>query len=527
MQRWLVLLFVGIFCPAIHASALDTIGVTLLRTVTTNLNGAGVRVAQPEAVAPAFEVNPASVSVGQPAGLFTYASAAGTANTFPNAVGSESGHADGVAANFYGLPGGVATNVLHVDNYDADFFYNIISAAAPTNVNDPVVNQSFIFCNLDFSHLSVSREKQINSQFDNYATRFNTLFISGAGNGGPTNQAIIYPPASCYNGLGVAAFGGGSCIGPTLDNGRCKPDITAPAGETSFSTPYVAGAAAILLQAGLRGDSGNDTNAAADMRSIKCLLLNGAVKPAGWTNSNSSPLDARYGAGVVNVFNSYEQLADGKHIVNFSTNIPVNTAHPPVTIPSSINSLSGWDLETITNSSTSKDAVNHYFFNVTNAANNAAFMATATIVWNRQVNQTAINNLNLYLYNCANSNLVACSTSLVDNVEHIFVPQLPHDRYDLQILKKGGTVVTNREIYALAFEFSAPSLAIARSGINVMISWPIFPDNFLVESTASLNAPALWNTNGIPASVVTNNQNCIWISPSNQNQFFRLREPDF
>ena len=27
-----------------------------------------------------------------------------------------------VASNFYGLPGGVATNVAHVDNYDANYF---------------------------------------------------------------------------------------------------------------------------------------------------------------------------------------------------------------------------------------------------------------------------------------------------------------------------------------------------------------------------------------------------------------------
>ena len=39
------------------------------------------------------------------------------------------------------------------------------------------------------------------------------------------------------------------------------------------------------MQAGLRGDGGSDTNAAADMRTIKALLLNGAVKPADWTNS--------------------------------------------------------------------------------------------------------------------------------------------------------------------------------------------------------------------------------------------------
>ena len=126
--------------------------------------------------------------------------------------------------------------------------------------------------------------------------------------------APVNPPATCYNGIGVGAYGGSSSIGPTLDNGRAKPDITAPGlRTTSFSTPQVAGAAAVLMQAGLRGDGGGDTNSAADIRTVKALLLNGAIKPADWTNHAASPLDTRYGAGVLNVFNSYKQLAGGKH----------------------------------------------------------------------------------------------------------------------------------------------------------------------------------------------------------------------
>src|SRR5476651_1054947 len=70
------------FCSAVRAQNLDAIGVTLLRTVTTNVDGAGIRVAQPEAdesVNPiAFEVNPAHA--GQPASLFAFFSAAGSTN---------------------------------------------------------------------------------------------------------------------------------------------------------------------------------------------------------------------------------------------------------------------------------------------------------------------------------------------------------------------------------------------------------------------------------------------------------------
>src|SRR5262249_26710500 len=157
------------------------------------------------------------------------------------------------------------------------------------------------------SQIPVAAQQAIDLAYDNYTVTNHTLFVSGAGNGGS-----VCPPSTCYNGLSVSVNNGLSSIGPTVDNGRCKPDITASAqgALTSFSTPYVAGAAAVMLQAALRGDGGGTgtTNSAADLRTVKALLLNGAVKPSGWTNANFSPLDARYGAGIVNVFNSYAQL---------------------------------------------------------------------------------------------------------------------------------------------------------------------------------------------------------------------------
>ena len=334
-------------------------------------------------------------------------------------------------------------------------------------------------------------QQAIDSACDDYAARYNTLFVSAVGNGGPVN-----PPSTCYNGIGVGAYLTGtnySSVGPTLDNGRAKPDLTAPENVTSFSTPQVSGAAAVLIQAGLRGDGGRATNSAADIRTVKALLLNGAVKPSDWTNIPPSPLDTRYGAGILNVFNSYEQLAGGKYGYIVATSVPLGSPHPPNGASGTIGALSGWDFNTNTSSSTS-DEVNHYYFNVTNSLTNAAFTATATLVWNRQRNQTNINNLNLFLYDAVSSNLVASSTSLVDNVEHIFVPKLASGRYDLQVWKAGGTsgvtIVSTAETYALAWEFSSTLLNLAPSGTNLALTWPIYPDGFVLASATSLTPPS-------------------------------------
>jgi len=544
--RQIILLFLAaaVFSgAAARAQNLGQIGVTLLRAMTTNVDGSGIRVAQVEANngdtngifhgTNSWEVNPAAV--GQPTALFTYTSVLGASTSFTNAVGDESGHADAVGIFFYGTTNqysadpsvaGVATNVAHVDNFEAGYFFNsIIDMPNPSNINDPVVNQSFIFGYVP-GQVSVATQQLIDTAYDNYAAQYNTLFVSGAGNNGP-NGGTVAPPSTCYNGIGVGAYGSSvSSVGPTEDNGRCKPDITSPglAGLTSFSTPCVAGAAALLMQAALRGDGG-DTNSASDMRTIKALLLNGAIKPAGWTNSNSSPLDMRYGAGVLNVFNSYEQLAGGKQNFIVSTFSAAGSPHPPPVNPNSIAVLSGWDFNT--NSTTETNGgVNHYFFNVTNNSINDRFTATATLVWNRHLGETNINDLDLFLFNAASSNLVACSTSRVDNVEHLWLPQLPPGRYDLQVLKNGGTnTVSDSEIYALAWEFFSEPLQITNVETSAALLWPVYPAGFTVESTTNLALPAVWNTNSLPPTVVTNNQNYILLNATNANQFFRLRRP--
>lgn len=518
-----------------RASAQDT-GVTLFYAVTTNLNGGGITLAQPEASLDAnsqlWQVNPANAQ--QPASIFTYTSSNGMASVYPNSLGSDSAHADAVGRILYGTLTGIATNLARVDSFEANYFVNnYILGVLPQAIGDPLVNQSFAF-----GPLSVADQQQVDTGYDNNAAKTQTLFVSSVNNYGTSgaNSTNASSPGTAYNCIGVGAYANGTFgngIGPTIDNGRCKPDLTAPWGETSGSVPQVCGAAAILMQAALRGDGGSDTNSAFDMRTIKALLLNGATKTPDWTNSSSSPLDMRYGAGILNLFNAYEQLIGGKQSFSISTSVSTGAAHPPTSAPGTVPVLRGWDFNTNT-SSTFNDVIKHYYFTTTNRASNAKL--TATLVWNRQQNQTKINNLSLFLYNAANSNLVTCSTSKVDNVEHIFVPQLPPGRYDLQVWKAGGssplTIVSAAEPYALVWNFALPPtnppvLNISQAGAKVALSWPILPTGFVVQAATNLNPTVSWSTNNLPAPSYTNQLNYLLLNATNPMQFFRLFGTNF
>lgn len=505
---------------ALHASDLDTIGVTLLNQVDPTLQGNGIWVAQPEGTETQgsnnFEVNP--IAVGQPASLFTWISASGTATAFPNSVGSESTHANSVGTEFYAPGTGVAPNVTHVDNYDADYFINHYIANALT-FSAIVVNQSFTIG---------TNDPPADQLYDNFAANHNVLFLSGTAT---FNSVPICSPASCYNGIAVNVTVGNGTLdsGPTVD-GRSKPDITSPGSQaTSFATPYVSGAAAVILQAAIRGDGGASatTNAAKNIRTVKALLLNGAVKPAVWTNGVTSPLDARFGAGILNVFNSWAQLKGGKNAFIESTSVTDGSPHPPGANSNNELVLRGWDYNSLTNTDASHDQINHYYFNLPGSN---SFTLTSTLVWLRPAGTsgqiTTINNLNLFLYNAANSNLVLCSTSMVDNVQHIYIPSLPPGRYDLQVEKNPNGEVSRNETYALAFEFFNLSLTIVQTNNSAVISWPITPAGFQLQSNTNLTPPAVWSVVSAPVTVDTNSSlNVVSIPLADGNQFFRLQRP--
>lgn len=500
----IVLLLFGLLNSATAASDAETTGLVAMRRERPAIVGTGISVAQPEAggVDKTFEVNPAL----NPAVFFTWTSEFGSSTNFTNSVGLESSHANGVATQFYSTaPVGVAPGVARVDSYDAEYFINDI-IVPQTAIAARVVNQSFV------------TDSPVNPFYDAYAARYNVLFVSGT-----QNAPEIAPPSpgSAYNGLsvGIISESGMSSIGPTPD-GRAKPDLVAPHSCcASFSTPQAAGAAALLLQAAAADEGGvNTASIATNSTVIKALLINGAVKMTNWTNGFRRPLDARYGAGVLNMYNSDLQLRGQRHAASATNSVALNAAHPPTGATNTVASPRGWDFSTI-QSAVLDDRVAHYYFQL--PTNSAAHSATATLVWKKGTG--TLTNLELFLYETTSNTLVTCSTSSVDNVEHLFVAKLPAGRYDLQVLMRGGALA-GPESYALAFDFSPMQLAAGLSGTNIVVSWPASPAGFTLQTATSLVAPVTWQNLAAGSSILSNAMNTVTV-PASSAQFFRLFRP--
>jgi hypothetical protein len=291
----------------------------------------------------------------------------------------------------------------------------------------------------------------LGSQFEDWWTRgINRLaeansitIVAGVGNGTNVNDPLLYPAAG-PNVLAVGVVDSiddpnnlvklanfslpspkHSSVGPTHD-GRCKPDIVAPAnclaattdvntpyGPTgnwsSFSTPLAAGTIGLLVQ---KAKSDPNLQAAAGAGSncvMRAIVMNSAQKLPLWHKGNLTadddhtvPLDYLQGAGMLDAAAAYRQLVGGQ-----------------------------WDVNTVT-----PDAYRAYNFK---ADASAGRFITATLVWNRHYQRgypfeplpQKDSTLELELWavdvnNPQNTHLVDYSKSLVDNIQHIYYPAEPN-----------------------------------------------------------------------------------------------------
>jgi hypothetical protein len=337
--------------------------------------------------------------------------------------GSTSSHATTVGTFFYSLYGSMAPGTTMIDAYEVnnwigDGFLRTASTHAPRAELQKVENHSWIGTTYDPMTMT-NYDVEILRRFDYAIQTSDFVATVGLNNGSETP----IPPllASSYNAISVGLSNSGSSNGfTTVDgNGRIKPEIVANPYimQTSFATPTVGSAAAILREAA-QAVSANAQHSV----TLKALLLAGATKhqfPL-WNRTTTRPLDIHFGAGQVNVYNSYHILAAGQQAA--SNSVSVNRR--------------GWDY------STTNAGSKLYFFDI--PLGDTASGLSAILTWHRIITtaptwpatNSNVPNLSLKIYAASGfviGALVDQSVSPVDNVEHLYEPNLSPGRYVLEV----------------------------------------------------------------------------------------------
>jgi hypothetical protein len=366
-----------------------------------------------------------------------------------------SGHATFVGQNFYGSSTSIARGVLRIWTYEAASFaqgasLNVGNAAAlpqtPPGGAQPVrvFNHSWIG-----SFGTASLDNEVLRRADFAMNRDDTLYVCGENNGAGSQMQPLM--SMCYNGIAVGLTSGGHSAGDVpagIDgSGRMKPELVAPGQFTSFSTPVVSAAAALLYDAATAGSAATNANRRKGV-TVKSALLCGATHAASWSNQapatgpsrgiTSKPLDPVYGCGTVNVDRSHRIITAGEAL---------GASSPAGAIVANSQPLVAWDWENFTQS-----FQRHYRLEVPvqcDASFLVAWNRSPLAQWSGGVAPATLN-LRLELRRVsagaaasitgdaglgvfAGGNVL--SQSAVDNVEHLYVRGLQPGSYVLSVTR--------------------------------------------------------------------------------------------
>lgn len=366
---------------------------------------------------------------GVPSYLPDFASPQFSGKTFTDASGltSEvSGHSHGVTTLFVGNTGSIAPGVTNITVYQADDWLDRVmgftSGADPAVQSYSVMNSSWI--GDDTTPNAINYLQRVDYMVD----RDDVLVVGGAANG--SGAAVPDLLSNGYNSLIVGLTNGNHSHGLTSINGagRAVPHIVAPASVTSNSTPMVSSAAALLHQRA----AGTD---AARSETMRAVLMAGATKDefAGWDRTTTRPLDEQFGAGELNVYNSYMILEGGQFA-------------GAETAPTFSVGLSGWDyVSEISEGDT-------LFYNFTIDDNFVLDDLSIALNWNLSITDlnssdlvfdpsVSLANLDMRFYDSTlgfQDSLLDASLSTVDNLEYIYLTGLQSGVYTLEITSTSG-----------------------------------------------------------------------------------------
>lgn len=375
-----------------------------------------------------------------------------------------SNHASEVGQHFYGIitngtsgRSSPAPGITLIDGYSASAWTSSFlapSGLAPLVETRAVQNHSWVN---DATSNNAAAIKDYVRRQDYSIHRDNYVCCVGIKNDIAEPVSDFW--AACYNTLTVGNSSGiHSRGGVTSDMdgpGRRKPEIVVPLDASSFSTGYVSGAAALLRQKANTIGTANARQA----RTLKAVLLAGATKEEfpGWAKDGAHPIDAIFGAGELNISNSYHILDGGEQPAN-------NAAARP---------HRAWDFHSLPASGTAD-----YRLHI--PAGQYGVELSAFIVWHRTLTDTnasnsvftlapdTLVNFDMSLFRDPSAggspaNLDA-SVSTLYNMEHVWKKNLPAGNYRLRVSRGSGVA----HDYAIAWRLTTaphvPRVLIAPAG---------------------------------------------------------------
>jgi hypothetical protein len=366
---------------------------------------------------------------------------AGKTFTMKSASPGNSGHATAVGQRAYGLLTGLAPGVNSIECWEAGHwigggFLNNNLPTPPDPVSVKIFNHSWIGGTLGWNKLLRKMDFAVNMQ--------GLIFCNGVNNGpGPIDLPLA---ANMFNGLAVGRSDGQHHAGGSLASvdqpGRMKPEIVAPEGATSFSTPLVAGGAALLVETARTDPALVNDYHAEEPAVVRAVLMAGAEHRAGWTNnsvaagpmrgSTTSPLDDLWGADELDV--------DHSHWILTGAGQPAASSAASATVVPH----AAWSVAT-----TASDSSSWWAFHVESTKSVVSIVAA----WNREISfdfaSWAMPDHDLELWRVdpvggqatlvgdpglpyfAGGNVQSVST--IDNVEHLYLTGLAAGDYLLEL----------------------------------------------------------------------------------------------
>lgn len=418
--------------------------------------GAGVRAAQVEAPINDTSAGAAPIFMPNPSDAEFSGKTITALNGNPS--GSFSSHATVVGRLFYGNTSSIAPGISQIAGYNANSWFNGLSSPSGTATTGParITNHSWVGAG-DTS----AATGQILRMVDRQVHRNESIHVVGLANG-PADSPLL---GSGYNVIAVGRTDGGhqrntvSVSGDSLyGTVRTAPHLVAPESTTSNATPVVSAAAALLVQTGHEaGPSLSDGSTtvsgvgtiynAERSETIKAALLAGADRETfnrsttaditdyrGAGHETANGLDDRYGAGQVNILNSYHILAGGEQ--------------PSLQNGGSDIGSRGFDYGTIGRIGGIQGAAS-YFFDATSEVTLFASLAWNLILSNDAQLTSQAYNLDLSLFDVTHNRLVASSISPLDNTENLFFKLLVGTRYEMRVTTNGAADFSGD--YALAW----------------------------------------------------------------------------